>query len=153
MRGLAAARTAGRFDVVHGYEWPPAVTAWLASRTTGVPAVATVLSMSVSPLTPDSMPLVVGTEQIAAAAASMRDGPVATIPPTVDLARDDPARIEPAQWAGAVRLDDGVAYARTGDFDVAILDINIIGGTSFPIAAALAQRGIPFTFCSGYGRR
>jgi CheY-like chemotaxis protein len=52
----------------------------------------------------------------------------------------------------ASRLDDGVAYARTGDFDVAILDINIIGGTSFPIAAALAQRGIPFTFCSGYGR-
>jgi CheY-like chemotaxis protein len=36
--------------------------------------------------------------------------------------------------------------------DVAILDINIIGGTSFPIAAALSHRGIPFTFCSGYGR-
>lgn len=52
----------------------------------------------------------------------------------------------------ASSLADGVAYARTGDFDVAILDINIIGGTSFPIAAALAQRGIPFTFCSGYGR-
>lgn len=52
----------------------------------------------------------------------------------------------------ASSLDDGVAYARTGDFDVAILDINIIGGTSFPIAAALALRGIPFTFCSGYGR-
>jgi CheY-like chemotaxis protein len=52
----------------------------------------------------------------------------------------------------ASSLDDGVAYARTGDFDVAILDINIIGGTSFPIAAALSHRGIPFTFCSGYGR-
>lgn len=42
-------------------------------------------------------------------------------------------------------------YARTGSFDVAILDINIIGGNSFPIAEALAQRGIPFTFCIGYG--
>jgi DNA-binding response OmpR family regulator len=52
----------------------------------------------------------------------------------------------------ASSLDDGVAYARTGDFDVAILDINIIGGNSFPIAAALTHRGIPFTFCSGYGR-
>lgn len=52
----------------------------------------------------------------------------------------------------ASTLDDGIAYARTGDFDVAILDINIIGGTSFPIAAALSHRGIPFTFCSGYGR-
>jgi CheY-like chemotaxis protein len=52
----------------------------------------------------------------------------------------------------ASTLKDGVEYARTGSFDVAILDINIIGGGSFPIAEALAQRGIPFTFCSGNGR-
>jgi CheY-like chemotaxis protein len=52
----------------------------------------------------------------------------------------------------ASTLEDGLEYARTGSFDVAILDINIIGGNSFPIAEALAQRGIPFTFCSGYGR-
>lgn len=52
----------------------------------------------------------------------------------------------------ASTLEDGVEYARTGSFDVAILDINIIGGNSSPIAEALAQRGIPFTFCSGYGR-
>ncbi|KPW58347.1 Response regulator receiver [Pseudomonas syringae pv. broussonetiae] len=38
------------------------------------------------------------------------------------------------------------------DYDLAILDINIIGGNSFPIAAAIAHRGIPFMFCSGYGR-
>jgi DNA-binding response OmpR family regulator len=52
----------------------------------------------------------------------------------------------------ASTLAEGMAYARTGDFDVAILDINIIGGNSFPIAAAIEHRGIPFTFCSGYGR-
>lgn len=52
----------------------------------------------------------------------------------------------------ASTLEDGMEYARTGHFDVAILDINIIGGNSFPIAAALHGRGIPFAFCSGYGR-
>ncbi|MGI4840296.1 MAG: response regulator [Janthinobacterium lividum] len=52
----------------------------------------------------------------------------------------------------ASSLADGMEYARTGSFDVAILDINIIGGNSVPIAEAIALRGIPFTFCSGYGR-
>lgn len=52
----------------------------------------------------------------------------------------------------ASSLDDGIEYARAGDFDVAILDINIVGGNSFPIAAAIETRGIPFIFCSGYGR-
>ncbi|OCR22559.1 chemotaxis protein CheY [Pseudomonas syringae] len=51
----------------------------------------------------------------------------------------------------ASTLADGVKYALTGQFDLAILDVNIIGGTSFPIAAAIAGRGIPFVFCSGYG--
>lgn len=52
----------------------------------------------------------------------------------------------------ASRVDDGVQYALTGTYDVAILDINIIGGNSFPIATAIAGRGIPFMFCSGYGQ-
>jgi len=52
----------------------------------------------------------------------------------------------------ASRLDAGLQFALSGTYDLAILDINIIGGTSFPIAAAIAARGIPFLFCSGYGR-
>jgi len=52
----------------------------------------------------------------------------------------------------ASTLADGLQYAVTGQYDLAILDINIIGGTSFPIAEAIAGRGIPFMFCSGYGR-
>ncbi|KPW97147.1 MULTISPECIES: response regulator [Pseudomonas] len=52
----------------------------------------------------------------------------------------------------ASSLGEGIEYARNGDYDLAILDINIIGGNSFPIAAAIAHRGIPFMFCSGYGR-
>ncbi|MBI6764957.1 response regulator [Pseudomonas syringae pv. syringae] len=52
----------------------------------------------------------------------------------------------------ASTLNEGIEYARNGEYDLAILDINIIGGNSFPIAAAIADRGIPFMFCSGYGR-
>lgn len=52
----------------------------------------------------------------------------------------------------ASTLSEGLEYARGGDYDLAILDINIIGGTSFAIAAEIAHRGIPFIFCTGYGR-
>jgi CheY-like chemotaxis protein len=35
--------------------------------------------------------------------------------------------------------------------DLAILDINLAGEASFPIADALAARGVPFVFATGYG--
>jgi DNA-binding response OmpR family regulator len=35
--------------------------------------------------------------------------------------------------------------------DLAVLDINLGGTMSFPIAEALARRGIPFLFLTGYG--
>ena len=35
--------------------------------------------------------------------------------------------------------------------DMAILDVNLGGTRSFPVADALAIRGIPFVFASGYG--
>lgn len=34
--------------------------------------------------------------------------------------------------------------------DAAILDVNLGGETVFPAAAVLADRGIPFVFCSGF---
>lgn len=36
--------------------------------------------------------------------------------------------------------------------DVAILDVNIGGGTVFPAARILAERGVPILFATGYGR-
>ena len=36
-------------------------------------------------------------------------------------------------------------------FDAAMLDINLHGENSFPIADALAALGIPFIFSTGYG--
>jgi CheY-like chemotaxis protein len=35
--------------------------------------------------------------------------------------------------------------------DLAILDINLAGEPSFPIADAMAARGLPFVFATGYG--
>jgi CheY-like chemotaxis protein len=35
--------------------------------------------------------------------------------------------------------------------DLAILDVNLGGSRSFPVADALVLRGIPFLFASGYG--
>ncbi|WP_439365287.1 response regulator [Bradyrhizobium sp. DASA03005] len=45
----------------------------------------------------------------------------------------------------------GAALARDAEFDLAILDINIGGDTIEPIASAIADRGKPFFFISGYG--
>lgn len=55
---------------------------------------------------------------------------------------------------GSVTLASGVeralAVVDAGDLDVAVLDINLEGETSLPVADALLERGIPFMFATGY---
>ena len=41
--------------------------------------------------------------------------------------------------------------ARESDIDFAVLDINVAGTKSFPVADILRQRGISFAFATGYG--
>lgn len=53
----------------------------------------------------------------------------------------------------ATRVAGGMDFARHGDLDMAILDINVNGVTSFPLASILQGRGIPVIFASGYGER
>ncbi|TGN42985.1 response regulator [Paracoccus liaowanqingii] len=48
-------------------------------------------------------------------------------------------------------LERGMELARREAFDMAVLDINLAGRTSFPIADILRERGIPFLFATGYG--
>jgi DNA-binding NarL/FixJ family response regulator len=48
-------------------------------------------------------------------------------------------------------LEQGLSAAADEHLDGAVLDINIIGGTSAPVAAALRDRGCPFMFITGYG--
>jgi CheY-like chemotaxis protein len=45
---------------------------------------------------------------------------------------------------------DAKAAAETRSFDIALLDVNINGQMSFPIADVLRARGIPVVFASGY---
>jgi DNA-binding response OmpR family regulator len=49
------------------------------------------------------------------------------------------------------RLEEAVAMASEGLFDVALLDIHLRGEEVYPVADILVGRGIPFMFLSGYG--
>ena len=51
----------------------------------------------------------------------------------------------------ASRLAPAMALAREAQFDLAMLDVNLAGEQSFPVARALVERGIPFLFATGYG--
>jgi len=53
----------------------------------------------------------------------------------------------------ASRLEPALALAREGEFDVAMLDVNLAGEQSFPVADMLLHRGIPFLFATGYGAK
>ena len=52
----------------------------------------------------------------------------------------------------AARVAAALALAEGGALDAAVLDINLAGEPIFPVADALAARGIPFVFLTGYGR-
>jgi len=51
----------------------------------------------------------------------------------------------------ASRFQDALEKANTLAFEVAILDVNLNGQRTFPIAEALQARGLPFIFATGYG--
>lgn len=51
------------------------------------------------------------------------------------------------------RVDAALPAARSEEFDVAILDVNVNGQAIFPVAEAIAARGIPFIFSTGYGQK
>lgn len=82
-----------RLDILHGYEWPPALESLLAARRSpGTAAVATVMSMSVAPFIPKSMPLLVGTREILAAEQEFGRSLTGLLEPPVDLDANNPSR-------------------------------------------------------------
>ncbi|KAB7648802.1 response regulator [Polymorphobacter fuscus] len=48
------------------------------------------------------------------------------------------------------RLDEAMAAASGDDYDCAVIDINIVGGSSHEVAAIFAARARPFILASGY---
>lgn len=49
------------------------------------------------------------------------------------------------------RLGRALPIAREERLDGAVLDVNLAGELSFPLAEALQGRGVPFIFLTGYG--
>jgi CheY-like chemotaxis protein len=47
---------------------------------------------------------------------------------------------------------DGLEAIGSGSFDLAVLDVNLSGTLSFPIAEAAVQRGVPVLFVTGFDR-
>jgi CheY-like chemotaxis protein len=51
------------------------------------------------------------------------------------------------------RLKDALAAVDRETYDAAVLDVHLHGESAFPVAEALAKKGIPFVFATGYGER
>ena len=50
-------------------------------------------------------------------------------------------------------LPDAIAAAKTGDYELALLDVAIKGGEVFPAADILSSRGVPVVFHTGQAER
>ena len=93
-----------KFDVVHGYEWPPGVEVFAGPRLRlGLPVVCTVYSMAVAPFLPHSMPLIVSTDNIRVRAETAGHTEVTLVEPPVDVHANSPD-YDP----GSFRVDNGL---------------------------------------------
>jgi len=50
-------------------------------------------------------------------------------------------------------IEEALTLAKEGEFDVALLDVNLNGKPINPVVEVLIARGLPFVFASGYGQR
>ena len=53
----------------------------------------------------------------------------------------------------SARFRKPASIATSGEFNAAILDVNLDGQEIYPVADILAKRGLPFVFVTGYGER
>lgn len=54
--------------------------------------------------------------------------------------------------AAVGRIDRALHFAETMEIDLAVLDVNLHGERTYPVAEKLAARGIPILFATGYGQ-
>lgn len=94
-------------DVVHAYEWPPVFDALWPRTRSSTAVVGTVMSMSVVPFYPRTIPLLVGTEQIRQAALAAGHRRVALLEPPVDTTVDHPG-VEANGFRSECGLADGI---------------------------------------------
>jgi PAS domain S-box-containing protein len=94
--------------------------------------------------------------------------PEASLPPSLHVAGNRILAVEDEALVAAMLRDSlsdlgfgvvgpigivaqALESARTDPIDGAILDVNVAGEAIYPVADALAARGIPFVFMTGYG--
>ena len=51
----------------------------------------------------------------------------------------------------AARLEEALSLAQHAELDCAVLDVNLGGQSTFPVADLLREKGAPFAFATGYG--
>jgi CheY-like chemotaxis protein len=52
--------------------------------------------------------------------------------------------------SAAANINQALALIHSQAFDVAMVDVNLDGSNSYPVADALVAHGVPFTFSTGY---
>lgn len=53
----------------------------------------------------------------------------------------------------AASVDQALEQLQALQIDLAVVDVNLAGTESFPVADALRERGTPFLFTTGYGQQ
>jgi DNA-binding response OmpR family regulator len=71
--------------------------------------------------------------------------------PIIGFALEDMMLAEGAEATSACSFDEAMELVRTRSFDGAIVDVNLHGRTSYPLARELMDRDVFFVFATGYG--
>lgn len=71
--------------------------------------------------------------------------------PIIAFALEDILIAEGATVVAANTLTEAMQTLDAEPYDFAILDVNLHGEKSYPLAQELKRRGIPFVFATGYG--
>lgn len=71
--------------------------------------------------------------------------------PIIGFALEDMMIAEGADTRFASSLDEGISLAEAHDFDAAVLDVNLHGKDSYPLARKLREKGVDVVFATGYG--
>jgi DNA-binding response OmpR family regulator len=73
--------------------------------------------------------------------------------PIIGLALEDMLSLQGAVVLHASRIQEACDLIAQERVDSAVLDVNVHGALSYPVARILAERQIPFIFATGYGDR
>ena len=105
IRALSRVIRSEGVDVVHAWDWPQCLDAFLGARVAhDVPVVGSIMSMVVTRAVPTSIPLTYGTPALLEQARAIHRGPLALLEPPINTAIDDPTIVDGL----AFRADRGV---------------------------------------------